>query len=119
MDSATAALDSLDRLEPKKKAKTDKGAPEVDHGKNEVVEIEGEDDAAESAELEKLRVSDERRRDILRIRSKALMRRAKAKMELGGWGNLQGAEDGMLLPQILPYRSPSSSSHPVSYLPAL
>lgn len=34
-----------------------------------------------------------RREDILRIRVKALMRRARAKSELGGWSDLSGAEE--------------------------
>ena len=89
VDSATAALDALDRLLPKKKKTKDDKAG-TDEG---VVEIEGEDAEAEEEELKKLEISDQRRDDILRIRSKALMRRAKAKSEQGGWGNLQGAED--------------------------
>ncbi|KAJ2969840.1 hypothetical protein NUW58_g9878 [Xylaria curta] len=36
-----------------------------------------------------------RKDDILRIRAKALMRRARAKSELGGWSNLSGAEEGL------------------------
>lgn len=92
VESATAALDALDRLLPKKnkknKAKDDEGG--TDKG---IVEIEGEGAEAEEEELKKLELSDQRRDDILRIRSKALMRRAKAKSEQGGWGNLQGAED--------------------------
>lgn len=57
-----------------------------------VVEISGDGEDAE-VELKQLEISDQRRNDIQRIRSKALMRRAKAKYELGGWGNLQGAEE--------------------------
>lgn len=88
VESATAALDALDRLLPKKKEK-----PEDDAGKDGgVVEIEGEGAAAEE-ELKKLEMGDQRRDDILRIRSKALMRRGKAKSEQGGWANLQNAED--------------------------
>lgn len=34
-----------------------------------------------------------RREDILRIRAKALMRRARARSEEGGWSNLAGAEE--------------------------
>ncbi|KAH7035798.1 uncharacterized protein B0I36DRAFT_238350 [Microdochium trichocladiopsis] len=34
-----------------------------------------------------------RREDVARIRAKALMRRARAKSELGGWSNLSGAEE--------------------------
>lgn len=88
IESATAALDALDRLLPKKKEKKEDEA-EKEGG---VVEIEGEGAEAEE-ELKKLEISDQRRDDILRIRSKALMRRAKAKSEEGGWANLQGAED--------------------------
>lgn len=56
-----------------------------------VVEIgPGED---EEAELERLQKLDERKNDVLRIRAKALMRRARAKSQLGGWANLQGAEE--------------------------
>ena len=90
IESATAALDALDRLTPKKSndgAKTG----DVDHG---VVEIEAEGPEAEK-ELAELEMSDQRREDIRRIRAKALMRRARAKSEQGGWGNLQGAEEGI------------------------
>lgn len=89
IESATAALDALDRLLPKKKKENKEDEAGKDGG---VVEIEGEGAEAEE-ELKKLEMSDQRRDDILRIRSKALMRRAKAKSEQGGWGNLQGAED--------------------------
>ena len=90
IDSATSALDSLERLLPQKK-KENKDAT-ADGAKNEasedsVVEIEDE------ADLMQLELSDQRRTDIQRIRSKAFMRRAKAKSESGGWGNLQGAEE--------------------------
>ena len=88
VESATAALDALDRLFPKEKKEEDEAGKDGD-----VVEIEGEGTEAEEEELKKLEMSDQRRDDILRIRSKALMRRAKAKSEQGGWGNLQGAEE--------------------------
>ena len=102
VDSATAALDALDRLLPKKKeTKGDEAAK--DEG---VVEIEGEGAEAEEEELKKLEMSDQRRDDILRIRSKALMRRAKAKSEQGGWGNLQGAEDDYKVLAQLPTLPP-------------
>lgn len=89
IDSATSALDALDRLLPKEKDKEENGAQE---GDSSVIEIEGEESDI-AAELGKLAISDQRKEDIQRIRAKALMRRAKAKLESGGWGNLQGAED--------------------------
>ncbi|CAD6564005.1 MAG: hypothetical protein ASARMPRED_002635 [Alectoria sarmentosa] len=89
IESASAALDALDRLLPKKKDKKEDEAGES----GGVVEIEGEGVEAEEEELQRLQMSDQRRDDVLRIRAKALMRRAKAKSEQGGWGDLQGAED--------------------------
>lgn len=81
-------MDALDRLQPEKKEVEKPG-----DGHGEVVEIAGEGDEAEK-ELENLKISDERKTDIQRIRAKALMRRAKARSEQGGWSNLQGAEEG-------------------------
>jgi len=93
VESATAALDALDRLQPQKKATqgTEHNGPDEKAGA--VVEIVGDDDDVEK-ELAELKLSDERKEDIRRIRAKALMRRAKGRMEQGGWGNLAGAEEG-------------------------
>ena len=44
-----------------------------------------------------------------RIRAKALMRRAKAKSQLGGWGNLQGAEDDYKALSKLPSLPPQDN----------
>lgn len=96
VDSATAAIDSLDQISPANVTKKGKSEGTNDDG-GQVVEITGEGDEAER-ELATLKVSDQRKDDILRIRAKALMRRAKAKSELGGWGNLQGAEEGIIFP---------------------
>ena len=93
IESATAALDALDRLTPKK-LRSEQQDGDTEHG---VVEIEAEGPEAEE-ELAELETSDQRREDIRRIRAKALMRRARAKSEQGGWGNLQGAEEGMTPP---------------------
>ena len=101
VDSATAALDALDRLLSQKN-ETKGDDPAKDEG---VVEIEGEGTEAEE-ELKRLEMSDQRRNDILRIRSKALMRRAKARSEQGGWGNLQGAEDDYKVLAQLPALPP-------------
>lgn len=38
-------------------------------------------------------LSEERQKDVLRIRTKALLRRARARAEAGGWQNLAGAEE--------------------------
>lgn len=44
--------------------------------------------------VEKVPVQSNRKDDIERIRAKALMRRARARAEAGGWSSLQGAEEG-------------------------
>ena len=57
------------------------------------VELKGDDDEIEK-QMAELELSDQRKEDIQRIRAKALLRRAKGKMEQGGWANLAGAEEG-------------------------
>ncbi|PLB37310.1 tetratricopeptide repeat protein [Aspergillus candidus] len=97
--AATACLESLDRFDsPSAPAEGDDShAPQETKPGSEpadaVVEISGDDEEAELKELKRLQEVDERRQNIMRIRAKALMRRARAKMELSGWGNLQGAEE--------------------------
>lgn len=79
--------------------------PDGESAIGDVVEIEGEGEDAE-AELKKLEVSDQRKDDIQRIRAKALMRRAKAKNELGGWANLQNAEEDYKTLALMPKLPP-------------
>ncbi|MCJ1403359.1 hypothetical protein MMC11_006582 [Xylographa trunciseda] len=99
VESATAALDALERLQPTKARKNTETGEE---GKEDiVVEIVGDGEDAEK-ELAELKLSDERKEDIKRIRAKALMRRAKGKMEQGGWGNLAGAEEDYKLLSKMP-----------------
>jgi hypothetical protein len=47
-----------------------------------------------AAKAEDVSEKGQREADVERIRTKALMRRARARSELGGWANLQGAEEG-------------------------
>ncbi|KAJ0426915.1 hypothetical protein BJY00DRAFT_306906 [Aspergillus carlsbadensis] len=93
VDSASACIEGLDRVVPPPDEKENKDTTEAPDSADAVVEISGDDEGAEQEELKRIQASDEKRRDVLRIRAKALMRRAKAKTELGGWGNLQGAEE--------------------------
>ncbi|KAJ6183850.1 hypothetical protein N7519_005151 [Penicillium mononematosum] len=66
-----------------------------------VVELSGDDEEAELKELLRLQEQDERRSKVMRLRGKVLLRRAKAKTEIGGWGSLQGAaEDYQVLAGI-------------------
>ncbi|KAL9000130.1 MAG: hypothetical protein Q9169_001205 [Polycauliona sp. 2 TL-2023] len=109
IDEATKSLEALDRLEtpPASKNDDDDGGPGEDKNNNEVVEL-AEDEENEAEALEKIKNEDRRKEDIRRIRAKALMRRARARSEKGGWGELQGAlEDYQTL-------SPFSSTLPAS-----
>ncbi|PYH83631.1 tetratricopeptide repeat protein 1 [Aspergillus uvarum CBS 121591] len=94
VDAATACLDRLEKVLPSTTTTTEASrtgqSPETEEA---VVEITGDDDEAEEAQLQRLQQRDQTKRDVLRIRAKALMRRARARMQLGGWANLQGAEE--------------------------
>lgn len=86
VESATSALEALDRL-PKEKIDAEGGG---DAGVG-VVEIEEGEEG--DKQLEDLRARDERREDVRKIRAKALLRRARGRVELGGWADLAGAEE--------------------------
>ncbi|PYI11518.1 hypothetical protein BO78DRAFT_457893 [Aspergillus sclerotiicarbonarius CBS 121057] len=95
VDSATACIDRLDKVIPLSAGADAEGAEGKQQESSDgdaVVEITGDDKEAEE-ELKRLQKLDDRKRDVMRIRAKALMRRARAKMQLSGWGNLQGAEE--------------------------
>ncbi|KAK9783767.1 hypothetical protein SCAR479_00326 [Seiridium cardinale] len=99
--SATKAIDGLDKIEKAVATAQDKEQKAVESSKNEDDGVEEEivsTGAQKSApvphqETEAEELARKRREDRLRIRAKALMRRARAKSELGGWANLSGAED--------------------------
>lgn len=85
--AASAALDGLDKLQGRK----DDGKE-----KNEGEEEADEEIVSEGAtKAEDTSAKGKREADIERIRAKALMRRARARSEQGGWATLQGAEEGM------------------------
>ncbi|PGH03497.1 hypothetical protein GX51_04072 [Blastomyces parvus] len=109
VEAATASIDRLDKAlppQPRKESASGEGAGDgtstnaktsasASADSTDVVELlDGDgDEESEEAQLKKLQEEDRRKEDIQRIRAKALMRRARAKMELGGWANLQGAEE--------------------------
>ncbi|KAL4793670.1 tetratricopeptide repeat protein 1 [Aspergillus venezuelensis] len=97
VDCASACVEGLERVIPSLSGEDDGQKKEDVEGKDAedaaVVEISDNDEVSEEEQLRKLKEADERKRDIARIRAKALMRRARAKTELEGWGNLQGAEE--------------------------
>jgi len=100
VDSATMAIDRLDKIIPPTTEKKDQSdsteqPPSGSNTQNDdaVIELTGEDDEAEEKELKRLKEQDEQRNNVLRIRAKALIRRAKAKSQIGGWASLQGAAE--------------------------
>lgn len=104
VDSATASIERLDKVispssqEKAAESSSESTAPTKTQSTDEVVEISGDDEEAEEIQLKRLKEQDEQRTNVSRIRAKALMRRAKAKSQLGGWANLQGAmEDYQIL----------------------
>lgn len=104
VDEATKSIEALDRLEKpalnttngtlNEEGATDAPAAGKDATKNDGVIELADDDEDEAETLKKIEEDDQRKDDIKRIRAKALMRRARARSEQGGWGNLQGALEG-------------------------
>ena len=76
-----------------------------------------DNDEDEAEALKRLEDDDQRKEDIKRIRIKALMRRARARSEQGGWGDLQGALEGKMsivhdysfLSFLLPWNQPPTN----------
>ncbi|KAJ5965118.1 uncharacterized protein N7479_004994 [Penicillium vulpinum] len=99
VDSATISIERLNKIippTPQDKGDESKGkqVPESDKKHtDEVVELSGDDEEAELKELQRLQEQDEQRSKVMRLRAKVLMRRAKAKTQIGGWGSLQGAAE--------------------------
>jgi hypothetical protein len=125
--SASKALDGLDRVERAssdaqgEQEKTGSDCKQEDDDVEEEIVSAGaqksapalhQDDAAAEA-------ARKRKEDILRIRAKALMRRARAKSELGGWANLSGAEEDYKVLSAMENLSPADRKIVASQLHAL
>ncbi|KXG52833.1 uncharacterized protein PGRI_080890 [Penicillium griseofulvum] len=99
VESATISIERLNKIIPpttQDKGDESKGKqiPESDNKHTDaVVELSGDDEEAELKELQRLQEEDEQRSKVMRLRAKVLMRRAKAKTQIGGWGSLQGAAE--------------------------
>ncbi|KAI1075753.1 hypothetical protein F5B20DRAFT_370917 [Whalleya microplaca] len=99
--SATDSIDGLSRLEridaaeKKREEEEQKKKEAEDDGIEEEIVSSGAQKSAPAAKEETATEEARRKRqeDVLRIRAKALMRRARARSELGGWSNLAGAEE--------------------------
>jgi len=109
VEAASKALDCLQRLDPvvrQEKGKEDSVVEEVDD--------------ATADRIERLGESGHTRDEVQKMRVKALLRRGRGNLEIGGWAALQAAEDGQLFPRV---RSKSSADYRIqitsSYLPCL
>lgn len=99
--AATAALEKLGKLETQlaeeEKAAADAKAKEEEEIEDEIIspgaEKAGPPVPADEKEDPAQVARDKKREDIKRIRYKALIRRARARSEEGGWTNLAGAEE--------------------------
>lgn len=85
--TTTQALDSLDRFEPSLSI-APKNFSETDIGSGSIV---GEFDDATEVYLSALFRTGHTINEVHKLRTKALLRRAKARLELGGWASLQGS----------------------------
>lgn len=106
---ATEALDSLTKLEKPPQSEQDESSKDeegkADNTADNTEETSQQDTAtSETKEIETqttaepvpatpTHLSEEQQKDVLRIRTKALLRRARARAEAGGWQNLAGAEE--------------------------
>ncbi|KAI4167749.1 MAG: hypothetical protein LQ343_006944 [Gyalolechia ehrenbergii] len=122
VEEATKSIEALDRLESSPPGKAeDKEDTNNEVGAGKVSAAEGttndddgiielaDEDKDEAAALKKIQDNDKRKEDIKRIRAKALMRRARARSEQGGWGNLQGALEDYQTLSSFPTLPPSDT----------
>ncbi len=92
VENATKSIDCLERLESTlKKGYTSQGE-EAGNKEDRFGISFSSDETAEK--IEAFRRSGRSMGDVQRIRVKALMRRARGRVEVGGWASLQGAEEG-------------------------
>ncbi|KFY15047.1 hypothetical protein V492_02261 [Pseudogymnoascus sp. VKM F-4246] len=96
--AAGESIDDLDRLDPTKSNEDKKGSNAKGEDGKGIVETEEEEADEEivsvgAGKAENTSEAARRKTDIERIRSKALLRRARARSEMGGWSALGGAED--------------------------
>lgn len=123
VDSSTEALDRLERIlqlpsssssskgKEKEKEKEEEEGHD-DDGKVVDITAEGGGEQEEEERLAALQKRDKQKEDGERIRAKALLRRARAKSELGGWANLQAAHEGIPSSPFFPFYNPTFNDKP-------
>jgi tetratricopeptide (TPR) repeat protein len=115
-EAAGKGIECSERLEPLPSVRAPERKKEggdddkVGDGKAEDGQVVEEVDEAFAARLENLSRSGRSLAEVRKLQVKMLMRRAKAKTELGGWSNLQAADEDyrvLLAPVMLPALSPT------------
>lgn len=95
--AASEAIKDLDLLDPakmeKKKLQEDKKIAGKGAGEELEEEVVEEIISTGATKAEDTSEEAQKKKDRERIRSKALLRRGRARFELGGWSNLAGAEE--------------------------
>ncbi|KFY32954.1 hypothetical protein V495_08570 [Pseudogymnoascus sp. VKM F-4514 (FW-929)] len=93
--AASDSVDDLDRLDPTKSKEKENGSKGENAKELKAQEEEADEEIVSAGAAKAENTSDMARRktDIERIRSKALLRRARARSEMGGWSALGGAEE--------------------------
>ena len=101
IDTATEAIDGLEKVDPVPRPQGANGDAQdaEESGGQRTEEKVTEIDEETERKLQMLERRGHGLDDVKKIRVKALLRRAKARMELGGWAALQGADEGMNLLQ--------------------
>ncbi|KAF3024829.1 hypothetical protein E8E14_010269 [Neopestalotiopsis sp. 37M] len=123
--SASKALDGLEKIEKADAAAaaaaTDPPVKEEDEDVEEEIVSTGAQKSApaQGQESDAEVAARKRKEDILRIRAKALMRRARAKSELDGWANLSGAEEDYKALSVMDNLSPADRKIVASQLRSL
>ncbi|KAJ4986919.1 tetratricopeptide repeat protein 1 [Stagonosporopsis vannaccii] len=102
VESATKALDALDRIDPPPAKEAG------ENGRGEKMGAVSEIDDSTEILLEALTRTGHKISDVHKLRTKALLRRAKARHEVGGWASLQGSLED--------YQALSKSPHQLSSL---
>jgi len=95
VENATKSIDCLERLESTLKNRYTVQGEEAGDKENGLGSSSPEEMSDETAEkIEAFQRTGRSMGDVQRIRVKVLMRRAKGRVEVGGWASLQGAEEG-------------------------
>lgn len=114
VESAEKGLECLERLEPLPRPtnpqRKDDAAASVGQVEDEGEKVVEEVDQDVAERIENLQRSGHTLDEVRKLQVKLLMRRAKAKTQVGGWASLQGADEDyrvLLTPVMLPSLSPT------------